>query len=99
MSLVMCQCQPCIGLIIGNRLGGSGQSLDLNLIENICDELDNRIKGWRNHPKTWKELACIFQGEWKKIPLSILQTLRENMSRRVKGIITSVGGSTNYEYE
>ncbi|GFX47247.1 transposable element Tc1 transposase [Trichonephila clavipes] len=62
----------------GYRLNWPAQILGLNPIENLWHELDYRIKGCRNHPKSVKELACLLQAEWKKIPLFFIQTLVEN---------------------
>ncbi|GFS49154.1 hypothetical protein TNCV_2410171 [Trichonephila clavipes] len=44
-------------------------------------ELDGRNKRCSNGPKWVKELSCLLQAEWKKIPLSIIQALVESMSR------------------
>ncbi|GFW80699.1 transposable element tcb1 transposase [Trichonephila clavipes] len=76
----------------------SAQIPDFNPIENLCDQLDPRIEKCNNrsHTKSVKELACLLQTEWKKIPLSIIQTFVESMPRRVKAVIASGRGSINY---
>lgn len=79
-----------------NRMDWPAQSPDLNPIENLWDALDRRIKGCNNRPKSVKELTCLLQAEWKKIPLAVIQGLVESMPRRVEAVIASRGGSTNY---
>ncbi|GIZ03034.1 transposable element Tc1 transposase [Caerostris extrusa] len=68
----------------------------LNPIENLWDSLPRRIQGCTNRPKWVKELLCLLQAEWKKIPLAVIQRLVESMPRRVHAVIASRGGSTNY---
>ncbi|CAL1299395.1 unnamed protein product, partial [Larinioides sclopetarius] len=67
-----------------NQLDWPIQGPDLYLIGNLWNELDCRIKGYNNRPKSVKELACLLQAEWNKILLSIIQTLMNSMPRRVK---------------
>ncbi|GFX04757.1 transposable element tcb1 transposase [Trichonephila clavipes] len=62
-----------------NRLDWPAQISDLNPIENLRDELDCRIKVCSNSVKSMKELSCFLQAEWRKIPLSIIQTFVEIM--------------------
>lgn len=78
------------------RMDWPAQSPDLNPIENLWDELDRRIRGCTTRPKSVKELTCLLQAEWKKIPLAVTQGLVESMPRRVHAVIASRGGSTNY---
>ncbi|GIY33696.1 transposable element Tc1 transposase [Caerostris darwini] len=49
----------------------------------------------RTRPKSVKDLLCLLQAEWKKIPLAVIQRLVESMPRRVHAVIASRGGSTN----
>ncbi|GFY02420.1 hypothetical protein TNCV_3503011 [Trichonephila clavipes] len=49
-----------------------------------------------NVQKNVKELARRLQAEGKKTPLTIIQTFLESKLRRVKAVIASGDGSTNY---
>ena len=84
------------GANVVHRMNWPAQSPDLNPIENLWDELHRRIQGCTTRPKSVKELLCLLQAEWKKIPLAVIQRLVESMPRRVHAVIASRGGSTNY---
>ncbi|GIY36288.1 transposable element Tcb1 transposase [Caerostris darwini] len=75
-----------------HRMDWPAQSPDLNPIKT----LHRRIQGCTTRPKSVKELLCLLQAEWKKIPLAVIQRLVESMPRRVHAVIASRGGSTNY---
>ncbi|GIY68056.1 transposable element Tc1 transposase [Caerostris darwini] len=79
-----------------HRMDWPAQSPDLNPIENLWDALHRRIQGCTTRPKSLKELLCLLQAEWKKIPLAVIQRLVESMPRMVHSVIASRGGSTNY---
>ncbi|GIY00567.1 transposable element Tcb1 transposase [Caerostris darwini] len=79
-----------------HRMDWPAQSPDLNPIEILWDALHRRIQGCTTRPKSVKELLCLLQAEWKKMPLAVIQRLVESMPRRVHAVIASRGGSTNY---
>ncbi|GIY78347.1 transposable element tcb1 transposase [Caerostris darwini] len=88
-----------------HRMDWAAQGPDLNPIENLWDALHRRIQGCTTRPKSVKELLCLLQAEWKKIPLlvylsipllEVIKRLVEGMPRRVHAVIVSRGGSTNY---
>ncbi|GFU08034.1 transposable element tcb1 transposase [Trichonephila clavipes] len=62
-----------------NRLDWTSPRPDLNPVENHQDCLDRWIKGCSNRTKSVKELTCLLQTKWKKIPLFIKQILVESM--------------------
>ncbi|GFS71543.1 hypothetical protein TNCV_5052241 [Trichonephila clavipes] len=68
----------------------------LECMEDHWDKLDRQIKGCSNRPKSVKELACLLQIKWIKVPLSITQTLMQSMAWQVRAVIASGVGSTNY---
>ena len=55
------------------------QSLDLNPIENIWDELECRLRARSIRPKAKQELFTMPQEEWKQIPPSEYQNLVESL--------------------
>lgn len=66
---------------------------DLNLIKNLREELDRRIKVRNNHLKSVKELVCLLLAEWEKTA-TVIQELVKSMPRKVAAEITS--RSTNH---
>lgn len=70
------------------------QSLDLNPIENVWDELDRRV---RKTPVTSKtELRQRLQEEWSRIPVDYLQKIIFSMPRRLQCVLDQHGYPTKY---
>ncbi len=70
------------------------QSADINLIENLWEHLDRKV---REHPiSTQLELKRILQEEWEKILPDYTTKLVASMRSRLLCIIRSKGGSTRY---
>ncbi len=69
-------------------------SPDLNPIENLWATLKEKIY-WRN-PRTIAELKKVAQEEWKKIPMSRIQTLVDSMENRLAAVRRAKGGTTRY---
>ncbi|KFM67704.1 Transposable element Tc1 transposase, partial [Stegodyphus mimosarum] len=61
-----------------HRMDWLAQSPYLNPIENLWDELYRPIQGCTTRAKSGKELLCLLQAEWKKIPLAVIQRLVES---------------------
>lgn len=70
------------------------QSPDLSLIENVWDNLKERVllRKPNNLDDLWQ---CCLQ-EWSKITLQDIQNLYESMPRRVKAVLDAKGGNTKY---
>ncbi|GBN29913.1 Transposable element Tc1 transposase [Araneus ventricosus] len=71
------------------------QSPGLNIIEGVWAELESRLVGRnaRNADEEFSEL----EEEWKKIPLSFIQTLLDSMPRRCQAVINAKGFSTKVQ--
>lgn len=72
------------------------QSPDLNPIEHMWFELENRIRKRHDQPKSAKDLLNILEEEWLKIPESVTRNLVESMPRSVAAVIKANGGHTKY---
>ncbi|GBM40317.1 Transposable element Tc1 transposase [Araneus ventricosus] len=70
------------------------QSLDLNIIEGLWAELKRRLVG--RNAKNADEKFSQIEKEWKKIPLSFIQTFLDSMTRRFQAVIDVKGFATKY---
>ena len=78
------------------RLPWPAQSPDLNLIENLWDELEKRIRTRKPIPKNKNEFFAALQTEWYKIDKSKLTQLVKSMRYRVAEAIRYKGHPTKY---
>ncbi|KAJ8886744.1 hypothetical protein PR048_012956 [Dryococelus australis] len=69
----------------------ASESPDLNPIECLWDELDHRVRARQVRPKSIAQLMIWFQGEWRWVPVDILQTLVESMHGRLAAVIAARG--------
>ena len=74
----------------------SSCSSDLNIIENVWNYLEIRIRKRFNQPKNIDELKIAIEGEWYKIPLEQIQVLFDGIGRHIKAVKKSKSGSTKY---
>ena len=72
------------------------QSPDLNPIEHLWDELEQRLRARPSHPTSVRDLTNALLEEWSKIPLSTLLNLMESLPRRVEAVTAAKGGPTSY---
>ena len=79
---------------VKNQLNTPPQSPDLNPIEHLWDELQQRIRMTPIKSKT--ELKARLQEEWEKIDCSVTQNLVGSMNRRLKAVIEANGNPTKY---
>ena len=72
------------------------RSPDLNPIEHLWDEIDQRIRN-RPHPvQTRQELEAALHEEWQRIPQATIRTLVQSMNRRCVAVNQARGGHTQY---
>ena len=74
----------------------SGQSLDLNLIEHLWDELEYRIWAKKTHPKNLGELKMFIQECWSQIQCEVYQKLVKSMESQIKEVIKACDYPTRY---
>uniref|UniRef100_A0A8R1IBM4 DDE_3 domain-containing protein n=1 Tax=Caenorhabditis japonica TaxID=281687 RepID=A0A8R1IBM4_CAEJA len=70
------------------------QSPDLNLIEQMWEELERRLKGVRAS-NTNQKFAQL-KAAWKSIPMTVVQTLLDSMPRRCLVVIDAKEYPTKY---
>ncbi|KAJ4433348.1 hypothetical protein ANN_15607 [Periplaneta americana] len=70
-----------------HRLDWLAQSLDLNPIEHLWDELDQRLKSREMRPTSIVQVSAMLQKEWRRIPVDILHKLVESMPDRVAQLL------------
>uniref|UniRef100_A0A8R1ET34 DDE_3 domain-containing protein n=1 Tax=Caenorhabditis japonica TaxID=281687 RepID=A0A8R1ET34_CAEJA len=70
------------------------QSPDLNPIEHMWEELERRLKGVRASNANQK--FAQLEAAWKSIPMTVVQTLLDSMSRRCQAVIDAKGYPTKY---
>jgi transposase len=72
------------------------QSPDLNPIENLWNDVKNKVYGGGKKPKNIKGLEKIVRTAWKMIPLERIQVLVDSMPQRIQACIAAKGGPTKY---
>ncbi len=72
------------------------QSPDLNLVENLWDILERKIRAHKPLPKNKEELWQTLQEEWLKIDNHTIQNLIDSMPHRVAAVIENIGNPTKY---
>uniref|UniRef100_A0A8R1DH63 DDE_3 domain-containing protein n=1 Tax=Caenorhabditis japonica TaxID=281687 RepID=A0A8R1DH63_CAEJA len=77
-----------------NLLEWPSQSPDFNPIEHIWEELERRLKGVRTSNANQK--FAQLEAAWKSIPMMVVQTLLDSMSRRCQADIDAKGYPTKY---
>lgn len=70
------------------------QSPDMNPIEHLWAELENRIR--RHHISSKPELKRILSEEWAKIDSDVTRKLVHSMPNRLREVLRQKGGSTKY---
>ncbi len=79
-----------------DELDWPAQSPDLNLIEHLWDELEQRLRARLSRPTSVCGLTNLLPEEWSKIPINTLLNLLESLSRRVEAVIAAKGGPMSY---
>ena len=72
------------------------KSPDLNIIENIWDELNRRVKRTGAIPTTLNQLRAKIRYEWNNLPQNYVQRYVTSMRRRCLAVVNSAGGYTRY---
>uniref|UniRef100_A0A8R1I205 PBPe domain-containing protein n=1 Tax=Caenorhabditis japonica TaxID=281687 RepID=A0A8R1I205_CAEJA len=68
------------------------QSPDLNPIEHMWEELEQRLKGFR--ASNANQIFAQLEAAWKSIPMTVVQTLLDSMPRRCQAVIDAKGYPT-----
>jgi len=76
------------------ELDWPAQSPDLNLIEYLWDELEQRQAFC---PTTVSDLTNALLVDWSKIPINALLNLVETLARRIEAIKAAKSGPTSYQ--
>lgn len=69
---------------------------DLNLIEQLRDELDQRVRRRPNPPTNIQDLEQALLQEWNDIPQVIINKLINSMTRRIQAAINANVGHRRY---
>ncbi|QRV81331.1 Transposable element Tcb2 transposase [Ceratobasidium sp. AG-Ba] len=77
-------------------LSWPASSPDMNIIENVWDFLDRRVRMHSPLPSRADSLWEILQEEWNGIPQLYIDKLYESMVHRVEELIERDGGNTSY---
>ena len=72
------------------------KSPDLNIIENIWDELNRRVRRTEAKPTTLNQLRAKVLFEWNKLPKNYVQRYVMSMRRRCLAVVNSAGCYTRY---
>ena len=81
---------------IPKQLYSSPQSPDINPIENLWDELDQRDRKNKISNKEYLKRALL--EEWNEISADVTQNLVSSMPRRIQSILNAKGGPTKYNF-
>ena len=79
-----------------DELDWPAQSPDLNLIEDLWDELEQRLRTRPSGPTSVFDLTNVLLEEWSKIPINTLLNLVDSLPRRVEAVLAAKGGPTSY---
>lgn len=72
------------------------KSPDVNIIENVWDELNRRVRRNGRMPVTMAELRAKITQEWANIPQRYITRYVTSMRRRCQAVIRAQGGHTRY---
>ena len=79
-----------------DELDWPAQSPDLNLIEDLWDELEQRLRTRPSGPTSVFDLTNVLLEEWSKIPINTLLNLVDSLPRRVEAVLAAKGGAMSY---
>ena len=80
--------------ISGEELDWPAQSVDLNPIKHLWDELELRARP--SPPTSVPDLTNALVAQWKQFPAAMFQRLVESLHRRVDAVISAKRGPTPY---
>ena len=78
------------------KLDWPAQSPDLNPIEHLWDELEQRLRARTSRPTSVSDLTNVLLEEWSKNPINTLVNLVESLPRKVEAVLAAKGGPTSY---
>jgi hypothetical protein len=68
----------------------------LNIIENLWEYLDRKVRAWAVLPSNAEELWLAVKEEWEFIGQDIIDRLYASLPARVEEVIAAQGGNTKY---
>jgi len=71
-------------------------SPDMNIIEHVWNDVNNRIRARPVKPSTINELKAVIEEEWYATPFQYIRTLFDSMPRRINVLYKAKGGYTKY---
>jgi hypothetical protein len=71
-------------------------SPDINIIENLWDHLDRRVRARNPLPRSESDLWIALQEEWYQIEPSFIENLYASLPQRVDEVYHANGGNTRY---
>jgi hypothetical protein len=71
-------------------------SPDMNIIENVWNYLDGRVRTRERQPRNITELWEALNEEWVGIPQDYIDKLFDSVPRRVEALLKAKGGHTKY---
>ncbi|RXW12442.1 hypothetical protein EST38_g13411 [Candolleomyces aberdarensis] len=71
-------------------------SPNINIIENLWDHFDRRIRARSPLPRSEEELWAALQEEWYKIEPSFIESLYQSLPDRVRAVYEAKGGNTRF---
>ena len=77
------------------ELDRPAQSPDLNPIEHLWDELQQRLLARHSRPTSVPDLTNVLLEEWSNIPIDTLLNLVDGLPRRVEAVIAAKGGANS----
>ena len=78
------------------RMEWPARSPDLNPIEHVWAELQNRVSTRQVTPRTRVELRAAVLEEWQAIPQQTIRNIISSMCRRCQAVTDARGGNTDY---
>ena len=76
------------------ELDWPAQSLDLNPIEHLWDQLERRLRDRPSRPTSVPDLKNAHVEEWSNIPIDTILNLVHSLPRIVEAVIVAKGGPT-----
>ena len=83
-------------MVCQEELDWPAQSLDLNPIKHLWDEMERRLRDRPNNPTPVPNHTNALVADWKQVPAAMFQHLVESLPRRVEAVIAAKEEPTPY---